>query len=66
MLVTPFGNIRLLFDGNDIYLSRNRKAFYFFIFGIAWLGECSEEKDVQTWYAADPTITGRKVNWKKI
>lgn len=26
------------------------------IFGIAWINECTNENDVQTWYGADPTI----------
>lgn len=25
------------------------------IFGIAWINECTDENEVQTWYGADPT-----------
>lgn len=25
------------------------------IFGIAWINECTDENDVQTWFGADPT-----------
>lgn len=28
-----------------------------FIFGVAWLNQNTEKKDVQTWFAADPTIS---------
>ena len=35
------------------------------IFGVAWLMECTEETDVQTWFAADPTITGKDAGWSK-
>lgn len=55
---------RNLPNGLEIEINPQTKTQYF-IFGIAWLNECSEEKDVQTWYAADPTITGRSVNWIK-
>ena len=55
---------RNLPNGLEIEIDPQTKTQYF-IFGIAWLKECSEEKDVQTWYAADPTITGSKVNWIK-
>lgn len=27
-----------------------------FKFGVCWIKECTEEKDVQTWFGADPTI----------
>jgi hypothetical protein len=26
------------------------------VFGIAWINECTDENDVQTWYGADPTL----------
>ena len=29
-----------------------------FLVGVAWLDLCTKENDVQTWFAADPTITG--------
>lgn len=29
-----------------------------YVFGVAWIFDCSsEERDVQTWFGADPTIT---------
>jgi hypothetical protein len=27
-----------------------------FIFGIAWMNNCTDEKVVQTWFGADPTL----------
>ena len=27
-----------------------------FIFGIAWLNNCTDDKDVQTWFGADTTL----------
>ncbi|MPN29667.1 hypothetical protein SDC9_177120 [bioreactor metagenome] len=27
-----------------------------FLFGIAWINECNDENDLQTWFGADPTI----------
>ncbi len=27
-----------------------------YVFGIAWIGNLNEERDVQTWFGADPTI----------
>lgn len=26
------------------------------VFGIAWINECTDENDLQTWFGADPTI----------
>lgn len=28
-----------------------------FLFGVSWLNHCTPEHDLQTWFAADPTIT---------
>ena len=72
MLVTPFGNVKLKLDNNGRNLSNGieieilpKTETQYFIFGVAWLKKCSEENDIQTWFAADPTITGTKINWTK-
>lgn len=42
--------------GVEIYIDENTCSRRF-MFGIAWLLNCTDENDVQTWFAADPTIT---------
>ena len=54
MLATPYGNIKILFDGKEssfdmIRIPENQKVW----------------PDVQTWFAADPTIAGKEVGWCK-
>lgn len=58
-----FGGKNLL-NGIEIELFPETKEQYF-IFGVAWLDEVDEERDVQTWFAADPTISGSAAGWKK-
>lgn len=58
-----FGGKNLL-NGVEIEVYPETKEQYF-IFGVAWLMECTEETDVQTWFAADPTITGKDAGWSK-
>ena len=58
-------NGRNLRNGIEIEILPETETQYF-IFGVAWLKKCSEENDMQTWFAADPTITGTKMNWIKI
>lgn len=53
-----------LANGIEIEIFPETETQYF-IFGVAWLMKCNEENDVQTWFAANPTITGNKVNWTK-
>ena len=57
-------NGRNLSNGIEIEILPKTETQYF-IFGVAWLKKCSEENDIQTWFAADPTITGTKINWTK-
>ena len=33
-----------------------------FLFGVAWLTHCTGENDVQTWFAADPSITKKQTD----
>lgn len=58
-----FGGRNLL-NGLEIELFQETKEQYF-IFGVAWLRGVDEDTDVQTWFAADPTITGREAGWNK-
>ncbi len=55
---------RNLSNGIEIENYPETKEQYF-IFSVAWLMECTDKTDVQTWFAADPTITGSKVGWNK-
>ena len=43
-------------DGLKILIRPETKSRTF-LFGVAWLDHCTEENDVQTWLAADPTVT---------
>ena len=36
-----------------------------FVFGVAWLECCTASNDVQTWFMADPTVTGTSKFWEK-
>ena len=58
-----FGGRNLL-NGIEIAVYPETKEQYF-IFGVAWLDGVDEDTDVQTWFAADPTITGKDVGWNK-
>ncbi len=42
-------------NGLEIEISPDTKSKDF-LFGVAWLEHCTGENDVQTWFAADPTI----------
>lgn len=58
MLTIPLGDIEILYDPDGKqhtiscrikeYLASSRD-------GIAWIDSVTVEKDVQTWYCADPT-----------
>lgn len=57
-------NGKNLANGIEVEIYPETETQYF-IFGVAWLMKCNEENDVQTWFAADSTITGTQVNWTK-
>lgn len=40
---------------NSYYILTNTKTTYY-VFGVAWILECNEQNDVQTWFGADPII----------
>jgi len=42
-------------NGMGYHILQDTKS-HEFTFGLAWINECREENDVQTWYGADPTI----------
>ncbi len=42
-------------NGLEIEITPHTKSKSF-LFGVAWLDHCTDESDVQTWLAADPTI----------
>lgn len=51
------------YDYDSIYLDNgigynilSTTKSHVLVFGIAWINECTDENDVQTWYGADPTI----------
>lgn len=51
------------YDYDSIYLNNgigfnilSTTKSHVFVFGIAWINECTDENDLQTWYGADPTI----------
>ena len=51
------------YDYDSIYLDNgigynvlSTTKSHSFVFGIAWINECTDENDIQTWFAADPTI----------
>ena len=41
--------------GLEIFIRSHTKT-HTFCFGVAWLAVCSSEKDIQTWFAADPAF----------
>lgn len=47
---------RNLPNGVEIEI-REETADRAFLFGVAWLRNCAQENDLQTWFAADPTVT---------
>ena len=46
-------------NGIEIYINQKTKS-QCFAFGVAWILPCTDENDVQTWFAADPTVTFSK------
>ena len=42
-------------NGLEIEITSHTKS-QAFLFGVSWLEHCTEENEVQTWFAADPTI----------
>ena len=44
-----------LSNGLEIEITSHTKSKDF-LFGVSWLDHCTDENDVQTWLAADPTI----------
>ena len=43
-------------NGIELLLSADTTS-QSFVFGVAWLNHVTEENDIETWFAADPTIT---------
>lgn len=41
-------------DDGVAYLVLQKTKTEKFVFGVAWLNNCTEENDVQTWFGADP------------
>ena len=44
-----------LSNGLEIEITSHTKSKDF-LFGVSWLDHCTDENEVQTWFAADPTI----------
>ena len=44
-----------LSNGLEIVITSHTKSKDF-LFGVSWLDHCTDENEVQTWFAVDPTI----------
>ena len=49
--------IEYLSNGMAVCITPTTKS-RLFRFGVAWLEECNDTTDIQTWFAADPTLSG--------
>ena len=50
-----FNNNEYQDDGVD-YVILGVTNTQIFTFGVAWINNCTENNEVQTWFGADPTI----------
>ena len=53
-----FGGLPLQ-NGLEVHIDRYTKS-HDFVFGVAWISPYTQENEVQTWFAADPTISNSK------